>query len=80
MPAQVPSDDQCQLVLGDRQGRQAVVAVVTPYKPDERSIRWGYDRVSPNAAISAVELHDGVVRVCWRGCREEERQRADSKD
>ena len=27
VPAQVPSDDEPELVLGDRQGRQAVVVV-----------------------------------------------------
>ena len=65
VPAQVSSDDEVQLVLSDWQGRQVVVAVVPPYKPDERSIWRRHDSVSPNAAVSAVELHDGEVRVRW---------------
>ena len=74
MPAQMSSDDEVQFVLGDGQGRQVIVAVVTPYKPDERSVWRRHDRVSPNAAISAVELHDGVVRMRRSGGHETERQ------
>jgi len=80
VPAQVPSDDVCQLVLGDRQGRQAVVAVVAPHKPDERSVRRRHSRVVPNAAVPAVELRDGEVCVCWSDSREAERQRADCEE
>jgi hypothetical protein len=54
--------------------------VVPPHKPDERSVRRRHDGVSPNTAISAVELHDGEVRVCWSGSREAERQRANCKE
>ena len=46
MPAQVSSDDVVQLVLGDGQGRQAVVAVVAPHKPDERSVWRRHERVT----------------------------------
>src|SRR6516165_1789164 len=51
VPAQVPSDDESQLVLGNRQGRQAVVAVVTPHKPDERSVWRRPSGVVINAAV-----------------------------
>src|SRR5262245_55221445 len=80
VPAQVPSDDESQLVLGNRQGRQAVIAVVAPHKPDERSVRRRQSGVVINAAVPAVELHDGVVCVCWSGSREAERQRANCKE
>ena len=79
VPAQVPSDDEPELVLGDRQGRQAVVAVVAPHKPDERSVRRCPSGVVINAAISAIELHDGVVRMRRSGGHKAERQRADCK-
>jgi hypothetical protein len=35
VPAEVPSDNKVQLVLSDWQGRQAVIAMVSPPKPDE---------------------------------------------
>jgi hypothetical protein len=79
VPAQVPSGDEPELVLCDWQGRQAVVAVVAPHKPDERSVRRSHGGVGPNAAISAFELHDGVVRMRRSGGRKAERQRADCK-
>src|SRR5580700_4432279 len=79
VPAQVPSDDESELVLGDRQGRQAVVAVVAPHKPDERSVRRCPSGVVINAAISTFELHDGVVRMRRSGGHKAERQRADCK-
>ena len=80
MPAQVASDHVVQFVLGDGQGRQAVVAVVTPHKPDERSVRRCHDGVIPNAAIAAVELHDSEVCVCRSGSSEAERQHADCEE
>jgi hypothetical protein len=80
VPAQMPSDDEVQFVLGDGQVRQAVVAVVTPYKPDERSVWRRHSGVVPNAAIAAVELYDGEVCVCRSGSREAERQRADCEE
>ena len=49
--------------------------MVSPHKPDERSVRRRHDGVSPNAAIPAVELHDGEISVCWSGSREAECQR-----
>jgi hypothetical protein len=42
--------------VGDWQGRQAVVAVLPPHKPDERSVWRRHDGVGPNAAVSAVEF------------------------
>ena len=54
VPAQVPSDDEPELVLGDRQGRQAVVAVVSPHKPDERSVRRRHNGVVPNACPASA--------------------------
>jgi hypothetical protein len=48
--------------------------VVSPHKPDERSVRRRHDGVSPNAAIPAVEFHDGEISVCWSGSREAECQ------
>jgi len=74
------SDDVVQFVLGDRQGRQTIVAVVTPHKPDERSVWRRHDGVIPNPAISALELHDREVCVCRSGSREAERQRADCEE
>jgi len=80
VPAEVPSDDKAQLVLSDRQGRQVVVAVVAPQKPDERSVRRRYSGVVPNAAVPAIELHDGEVCVCWSGSREAKHQYADCEE
>ena len=57
-----------------------VVTVVSPHKPNERPVWRRHDRVSPNTAISAVEFHDGVVRVSWGSSREAERQRAKCKE
>ena len=54
--------------------------MVTPHKPDERSVWRRHDRVSPNAAISALELHDGEVCMCWSRSREAERQRANCEE
>ena len=45
--------------------------------PEKMSIRRRDSRVGPNAAITAVELHDGEVRVCRSGSREAERQHTD---
>jgi hypothetical protein len=39
VPAQVPTDDESELVLCDWQSRQAIVAVMAPNKPDIRSVR-----------------------------------------
>jgi hypothetical protein len=39
---------------------------VTPHKPDERSVWRRHDRVSPNAAISALELHDGELPQSYK--------------
>src|SRR6478672_11679378 len=74
------SNDESELVLGDRQSRQAVVTVVAPHKPDERSVRRRPSGVVINAAISAFELHDGVVRMRRGGGHKTERQRANCKD
>ena len=53
--------------------------MVAPSKPDERSVRRGPSGVVINAAVPAIELHDGVVRVRRSGGREAERQYADYK-
>src|SRR6185437_4916780 len=79
VPAKVPSGDEPELVLCDWQGRQAVVAVVAPHKPDERSVRRCPSGVVINAAISAFELNDGVVRMRRSGGHKAEGQRADCK-
>jgi hypothetical protein len=80
VPAQMPRDDEVQFVLGDGQGRQAVVAVVTPHKPDKRSVWRRHSGLVPNAAIAALELDDSKVCACWSGSREGERQRADCEE
>ena len=80
VPAQVSSDNKVQLVLSDWEGRQAVIAVVSPLKPDERSVRRGPSGVVINAAVSAIELHDGKVRACWNGGRKAKRQRTNCEE
>src|SRR6476469_7962739 len=80
VPAQVSSDNKVQLVLSDWQGRQAVIAVVAPSKPDERSVRRGPSGVVINAAVPAIELHDGEVCACWSGGRKAERQRTNCEE
>ena len=77
MRTEMPSDRLVQLVLGDPPGRQAVIPIVAPLPPDERSIRRRHSGVTPNAAIAAIELYDGEVRMCRSGGREAERQHAD---
>jgi hypothetical protein len=74
VPAQVPSDNNIQLVLSDWQARQTVIAVVAPSKPDERSVRRWPSGVVINAAVPAIELHDREVCARWSGSHKAERQ------
>ena len=54
--------------------------MVSPSKPDERSVRRGPCGVVINAAVPAIELHDGEVCVRRSGSREAERQCANCKE
>ena len=72
VPAQAPCDEGMQLMLGDCQGRQPVVAVMTPHKPDKRPVRRNHVRISPDAAVAAVEAHDGKVCTCRSASRDAE--------
>jgi hypothetical protein len=74
VPAQVPSDNNIQLVLSDWQARQTVIAVVAPSKPDERSVRRWPSGVVINTAVPAIELHDREVCARWSGSHKAERQ------
>ena len=61
--AAMPSNCLVQLVMGDAQRRQPVIPVVMPTPPQEVAIRRRHGGVIPNAAVAALKLHDGVVRV-----------------
>jgi hypothetical protein len=54
--------------------------MVPPYKPDKCSVWRRHDRVSPNAAIPAGELYDGVVCVRWGCGRKTERKSTNCKE
>jgi len=79
VPAQVPTDNESELVLCNWQSRQPIVAVMAPNKPDIRSVWRRQSGVVVNAAISGFEFHDGVVRLRRSGGHKAERQRPDSK-
>src|SRR5258708_6540533 len=79
MRTPMPSDRLVQLVMGDPQGRQAIIPMMVPMPPKESSVRRRHSGVIPNAAIAAVKLHDGVVRMRRSGSREAERQHTDSE-
>lgn len=79
MIAAMPSNCLVQLVMGDAESRQPVIPVVMPTPPQEVAIRRRHGGVIPNAAVAALKLHDGVVRVCRSRGHEAQGQHAHSE-
>jgi hypothetical protein len=76
----MPINRPVQLMLGDGPSRQAVIPMPAPMPPQKVSIRRRNGGISPNPAVTAVELHNGEIRACRHRSREAERQHADGEN